>query len=62
MKRITLLVPDKIKHVSGGSRGTNTEIIEVDPDNIVEALETNDYHINYYFQPGSVVVEKIENL
>ncbi len=61
MKRITLLVPDKIIHISGTSRSSHSERIEVTRDNIVKALETNDYQINYYFEQGAVTVAEFES-
>ena len=55
-------IMDKIIHIGGTSRSTHTEIIEVNQDNIVKALETNDYQTNYYFEQGSVTVEEFENV
>jgi hypothetical protein len=50
MKKITLIVPDKIDHVIGSSRQKRSKAEEVTPDNIKKALcDRKDYHQYYYF-------------
>ena len=51
MKKVTILVPDKILYVSGTSISSETKEVETNQERVIEALEANDYHVNYYF-PG----------
>ena len=50
MKKITLIVPDKIDHVIGSSHGRSSKSEDVSPDNIKKALcDRSHYHQYYYF-------------
>ncbi len=60
MKRITLIVPDKIIRVSGTSSWSRSKEVEVDSESIIGALEANDYHDNLYFPRGMIKVQSIE--
>ncbi len=60
MKRITLVVPNKIIRVSGTSSYSQSKEIEVDSKSIVGALEVNDYHENISFPKGMIKVHSIE--
>jgi len=62
MKRVTIIVPDKILYVSGTSISSETKEVETSRENITEALESNDYHVNYYFPSGTVKVESVEDI
>jgi len=62
MKRIVLIVPDKIIHVVGTSRNSQSEEIDVNRENITRALEMNAYHENLYFPNGSVKCESVEKI
>ena len=62
MKRVTVIVPDKIIQVTGGSKRSNSQKIGVNEHNIIDALEMNDYHNNCYFPRGSVRVVSIEEV
>jgi hypothetical protein len=51
MKKVTLIVPDKIERVIGGSRSRHCDSVDVTADTIVRALcERRDYHQYYYFE------------
>ncbi len=62
MKKVTLIVPDKINHVTGTTSSSRLKEIVTDEKNIIRALETNDYHDNYYFPINSVKVESIRKI
>jgi hypothetical protein len=56
MKKVTLIVPDKIERVIGGSRSRHCDSVAVTRDNIVRALcERRDYHHYYYFEASESV-------
>ena len=61
MKKITLIVPDKIQHVIGSSRSRIVKSKNVIPDNIKQALcDRDDYHQYFYFEsPDDVKVVSI---
>jgi hypothetical protein len=51
MKKVTLLVPDKIEHVIGSSRSRRCSSVEVTPATIKRALcDRSDYHSYFYFE------------
>ena len=62
MKKVTIIVPDKILYVLGTSISSETKKVETNHERIIEALEANDYHVNYYFPGGSVRVESVEDV
>ena len=61
MKKITLIVPDKIQHVIGSSRNRIVKSEEVIPENLIKALcDRNDYHQYFHFEsPDDVKVVSI---
>ena len=61
MKKITLIVPDKIQHVIGSSRNRRVKSEEVIPENLIKALcDRNDYHQYFHFEsPDDVKVVSI---
>jgi hypothetical protein len=61
MKRVTLIVPDKIQHVIGSSRSRRVESENLKSANIIKALcDRDDYHQYFYFEsPGDVKVVSI---
>jgi hypothetical protein len=61
MKRVGLLVPDRLLSVRGGTDWSRCNEIEVTPEALVEALEADDYHDRVRFPPGSVRVLAIED-
>lgn len=62
MKKVTIVIPEKILHVSGTNISSETKEVETTRENITEALEANDYHVNYYFPGGTVKVESVEDV
>jgi len=61
MKKITLIVPDKIQHVIGSSRSRRVKSEKVMPENLIKALcDRDDYHQYFYFKsPDSIKVVSI---
>jgi hypothetical protein len=61
MKKVTLIVPDKIEHVVGSSRRTRSKFEDVTPNNLIKALcDRSHYHEYYYFEsPDEVKVISI---
>ena len=61
MKKITLIVPDKIQHVIGSSRSRRVKPEDVSPDNVIQALcDRDDYHQYFHFaSPDDVKVVSI---
>jgi hypothetical protein len=56
MKKVTLIVPDKIERVIGGSRSRHCDSVIVTADTIMRALcERRDYHQYYYFEASEKV-------
>lgn len=63
MKRIVLLLPDKITHVSGTSRFTQKTEIELNPKNLLKVLcEDVDYHERFKFSREDVTIVSIEKI
>ena len=57
MKKVILIVPDKIQHVIGTSRSRRMKSEDVAPDNLKRALcDRNDYHQYFYF----VALDKVK--
>ena len=61
MKKVTLIVPDKIKHVIGSSRSRRVKSQTVTSANIIKALcDRNDYHQYFHFEcPDDVKIVSI---
>jgi hypothetical protein len=61
MKKVILIVPDKIQHVIGSSRSRTVESENLSAVNIIEALcDRDDYHQYFYFEsPDNVKVVSI---
>ena len=61
MKKITLIVPDKIQHVIGSSRSRRVKSENIMPENIIKALcDRDDYHQYFHFDsPDDVKVVSI---
>jgi len=62
MKRVTILVPDTMARISGGSDWSQTSEIEVTAYAIRQSLELNEYHNRYRFEEGAVQVVSIEDV
>jgi len=63
MKRVTVLVPDKVITVFDSSSSTDAEVkrLDVTPKLMVRALTTNRYHEHVYFE-GDVQVVSIQDV
>ena len=61
MKKVILIVPDKIQHLIGSSRSRRVESENLTPANIIKALcDRDDYHQYFYFEsPDDVKVVSI---
>ena len=62
MKKVTVIVPDKILYTIGTSTTSETKTLDTNRDNIIEALEGNDYHVNYYFPNRSIEVAAVDDV
>lgn len=63
MKRVVLLLPDKITHVSGTSRFTSKTEIDLTPENMLKVLcEDVDYHESYKFSYDDVTIVSVETV
>lgn len=61
MKKVTLLLSDKMIYVKGSSGSAVKTEVDTSPETIIKALVTDDYHINYYFEDaGQIEVLKVE--
>ena len=50
MKRVVLIVPDKIDRIIGTREGTSRSSVEVTPENLLKVLgKTDDYHEDFCF-------------
>jgi hypothetical protein len=56
MKKVILIVPDKIQHVIGSSRSRRVKSEKLRPANIIKALcDRDDYHQYFYFESSDDV-------
>ncbi|MBN1408796.1 MAG: hypothetical protein JW956_13450 [Calditrichaceae bacterium] len=62
MKKICLLLPDKIFYSVGGARSHQGEKIDVTAEILIDALCTNDYHESYRFNRKEITVLSIETI
>lgn len=63
MKKVTLLLPDKIKRTLGTSRFSETDLIDLTPENLLKVLcDASSYHDSYKFRPEDVQVISIESV
>jgi len=61
MKKVTLILPDKILHTLGSSSWTKTVEIDVCPENLLRMFEgSNDYHESFRLDTTKVEILKIE--
>lgn len=63
MKKVTVLLPDTVKHRVGGSGGRYREYdLEVNAENVVRLFcEPRDYHETFLLEPDMVTVVTVEN-
>ena len=64
MKKVTIVVPDKVDVMLGSSRGGKATKKELNPVNLMKVLcDRTDYHQHYYFMDSSKVkIVSIEDL
>ena len=62
MKKVTLLLPDKIDHSLGTSRSIRHTDVDVTPENMIKVLCLDDYHERYMFDEEDVQVLAIESV
>jgi hypothetical protein len=63
MKKVTLLLPDKIYRTLGTSRFSNTDLIDLTPENLLMLLcDASSYHDLYRFKPEDVKILKIKSV
>jgi len=61
MKKAILLLPDKINRTLGTSRWSETDQIDLTPENLLKVLtEDASYHDRYKFSPEEVQILSIE--
>ena len=61
MKKVTLILPDKIKKVGGTSRSVYESEVEVTAEEVVKILCEQDYHTSYKISAEDVEVVSVEN-
>ena len=62
MKKVTLLVPDKIDHSQGSSRSIWHTDVDVTVENMIQVLCLDDYHERYMFDENDIKVLAIESV
>ena len=62
MKKITIIVPDKIKHSMRTFEKNRTTENVVTKQIIIKALEIDEYDENLYFPKGTVKIVAIEDI
>ncbi len=63
MKKVTLILPDKVLRTIGTSRLSRTEEIDLSPESLKLVLcEDTDYHESYKFKAEGIEVLSIEAL
>lgn len=63
MKKVTLLLPDKIYRTLGTSRSSKTDLIDLTPENLLKVLcDDSSYHDRYKFKPEDVQILKIKSV
>ncbi len=62
MKKVTLLLPDKINRTIGASRWSKTDEIDLTPENFILTLtDKSSYHDRCTFSPEDVKILSIED-
>jgi hypothetical protein len=63
MKKVTLILPDKMSHTMGSSRWTKTVEIDLNPENLMRLLEkTKDYHESFHIDTNKVEILSFETV
>jgi hypothetical protein len=61
MKKVTLVLPDKITKVGGTSRSVYEREVEITAEEIIKILCEQDYHSSYKISPADVTVLSVED-
>lgn len=61
MKKVTLLLPDKVTKVGGTSRSVYQQEIELTAKEVIKIFCESDYHSYYKFQEDDIKVISIED-
>ena len=63
MKKVTLLLPDTINRTLGTSRWSETDQIELTPENLLLVLsDVSSYHDRYAFSPDDIRILSIKKV
>ncbi|MFA9453321.1 MAG: hypothetical protein ACERK6_05330 [Candidatus Aminicenantaceae bacterium] len=63
MKKVTLILPDKVLRTLGTSRWSRTDEMDLSPESLELVLcENTDYHESYKFQAEDIKILSIEPL
>jgi len=63
MKKVTLVLPDKINRTIGASRWSETDEIDLTPENLLLVLsDKSSYHDRYTISPEEVQILSIEDV
>ena len=63
MKKVTLILPDKVLRTIGTSRWSRTDEMELSPESLRLVLcEDTDYHNSYKFRAEDIEILSIEPL
>lgn len=63
MKKVTLILPDKIIRVIGSHDNSKKKEVDVNAQNIINALVIDDYHMNFFFNDRKKIkVVSIKNI
>ena len=61
MKKVTLILPDKVTKIGGTSRTVYHYEIELTPEDIIKIFCESDYHSRYKFEEKDIRVISIED-
>ena len=63
MKKVTLLLPDKIYRTVGTSRSSKTDLVDFTSETLMKVLcDRSSYHDNLKFMPEDVKILKIKSV
>jgi len=62
MKKVTLLLPDKMIRVLGTSRTTYHSEVDLTPGNMINVLALDDYHDRFKFNMKDIMIVSIESV
>jgi hypothetical protein len=61
MKKVTLILPDKVLKVGGTSRSVYKDEIEITEQELIKIFCERDYHTSYKFSEDDIKVVSIED-